>query len=793
MKLCKHHIVLVLFAVIIVLGFALRFYSLSYKSLWLDEVYSIRSSEKYSIVELSQKFYRRLPPLYHIILRLFLILGNNEFVARLPSAVFGLLSILLIYRVGALFFGRREGLISAFLLSVSTMHIRYSQDATMYSLAMFLALSSFYFFYRALKEATITMWIGFIISTLLGIFTHYYLVFVPLIEMPLFVFMLFKDRGSLITGIQKVGKNKILVLVVSLVLIAALAFPFLLAACTSILASLQSGIAFQVPWGIEPTPSFFIILFDHFNTGGFLPRVLENWRDPIVYTFLLILFFGLLASRKEYSKPAALLLLWVFLPTTMVFILSLGFGKPIADSKYMILILPGYLISISRAIGCIADSLSKRFSFLSIALPEKNQIMSLMIIMVFAGVSIFPIQEYYMWEKPNWREVAMFLEANSRSDDIIIVEPEYTMECLLYYYDAGSQKTNVMSTYGSFTEIENIESFPIDIGWIQISNTIDISRLLEGQVYEISAWYKGDIPLRASLLLFDAKWNACTLDQASIKMDPTSEWKKAAFVSESMPSGVAHALLCFVGLAEGYFLVDDCSMFARNQARVNILSNGGFEDGIVAWEFEQRGIKKGYFDISTDARTGQSSGQLRVTKYYYNPSQTEESRQNRIFFVYSTGYTSYFDSEQKIRDRLRNNYMEIKTFQAITIYYYQEGLVLVQAKDMQFVGLDSPPSAPEAEFYHNNDSATFEVSISKNTNYKIAIHAKSFEKSAIELSIDGTSQGTKMFVADDWCYVELGMTYLESGWHEIKLISREGGDLGDTNVVFDAVAICAVS
>ena len=108
---------------------------------------------------------------------------------------------------------------------------------------------------------------------------------------------------------------------------------------------------------------------------------------------------------------------------------------------------------------------------------------------------------------------------------------------------------------------------------------------------------------------------------------------------------------------------------------------------------------------------------------------------------------------------------------------------------MSFIGLDSPPGEPVAKFWHNDDSATFNVNISKAANYTIAIHATSYIKSALELEIDGSSKGIKTFIEHDWRWVELATFYMDSGLHEIKIISREGGELGDTSVTFDQVAI----
>ena len=630
LDLNKRNIALVMFLTIIFLGSVLRFYCLGCKSLWYDEIVSIKRSEEYSITELTQMFRRRLPPLYDIVLRLFLYLGNNEFVGRLPSVIFGLLSITLVYKIGTLFFGRREGLISAFLLSISTMHIQYSQEARMYSLAMFLSLLSLYFFYKALKEGNIILLIGSVVSTLLGIFTHYYVVFIPLIEMPLFVFILFKNRGSLITRIQKVGRKKLFIQVLSFAIIIALVLPALQAASISILEAFETGIAFEVPWGIKPTRSFFLILFDRFNTGGFLSGALEIWREPIFYTFLLILLFGLFSSAREYRKPVTLLIFWVFLPTITVFILSLVLGKPIAHPRYMLFILPGYLVSISRGVSCMADHLSKRLRLFSIAPPKRNYVISLALaIGVFAGSAVLPLQKYYEWEKPNWRATGEYLEANASPGEIILVEPPYTLKCLLYYYDPDSEETYVTSFDDSM--IDNLESI----------------------------------------------------------------YGKA---------GCLHA----------------CN----------------------------------------------------------------------LFLVYSKWHSSRFDPEGENGDwLLHNNFIEAKRFTGISIYYRPESLISVFTGDMEFSGLDSPLGEPVAKFWHNNDSATFKLEIPKNANYTMAIHAKSSTKSAIEIIIDGVSQGTKVFFADDWSLTVLGTFYLAYGSHEVTIVNKEGKDLGDTNIIFDAVTL----
>jgi 4-amino-4-deoxy-L-arabinose transferase-like glycosyltransferase len=64
--------------------------------------------------------YFEKPPLHYWLTALsFKIFGENEFAARFPGALMGLLAILLTYHVGRRLFGRREGLLAALILGTS--------------------------------------------------------------------------------------------------------------------------------------------------------------------------------------------------------------------------------------------------------------------------------------------------------------------------------------------------------------------------------------------------------------------------------------------------------------------------------------------------------------------------------------------------------------------------------------------------------------------------------------------------------------------------------------------------
>ncbi|RKY36518.1 MAG: hypothetical protein DRP78_03400 [Candidatus Omnitrophota bacterium] len=131
-------------ASIIVLGAFLRIYNLGAESLWYDEVGSIDQATR-SLPVLFSKFH--LSPLYFVLLKYWMrLFGASEFVLRLPSVLFGVGALFLIYKIGQMLFNTRVGLLSSLILAISPFHLFYCQEARHYSLFIFLTLLSNFFF-----------------------------------------------------------------------------------------------------------------------------------------------------------------------------------------------------------------------------------------------------------------------------------------------------------------------------------------------------------------------------------------------------------------------------------------------------------------------------------------------------------------------------------------------------------------------------------------------------------------------------------------------------------------------
>ncbi len=159
----------------LVVALAVRLYSITYQSIWLDEAYSV------FVVKFDLAFiwnftvhFDQHPPLYYLLLHQWVgIFGDSLFSVRLLSVAFAVPSVWLIYLLAGRLFNRTTGQVAAFILAVSPFHIWYSQETRMYSMVVFFVLLSAYFLVRGLEQNRPLVWIAFVLFTVLAIYSDY--------------------------------------------------------------------------------------------------------------------------------------------------------------------------------------------------------------------------------------------------------------------------------------------------------------------------------------------------------------------------------------------------------------------------------------------------------------------------------------------------------------------------------------------------------------------------------------------------------------------------------------------
>lgn len=196
---------LILLALVII-GSALRFYALDFHSLWNDELNTWEIAQMQSAPEIVDFMtYNEVhPPGYHFLLHyLIRAFGDSIFVLKFMSAFFGALSIIAIYFLGKLLYTEKEGIYSAVLLTVSKFPIYYSQELRPYSMLLFLAILSLYFYikiyrdFRERKKLSILDLILYLIIAIASCYVHYFgLFFIFLQGVTALAYMIIRKRFS---------------------------------------------------------------------------------------------------------------------------------------------------------------------------------------------------------------------------------------------------------------------------------------------------------------------------------------------------------------------------------------------------------------------------------------------------------------------------------------------------------------------------------------------------------------------------------------------------------------------
>ncbi len=401
---------------ITLLGSAVRLFRLGQQSLWYDEAFAwavasadVRTSIAAILSDGSH------PPLYYLVLRFFLHVGQSETIIRLPSAMFGILAVPLVYKIGRLCFGRKAGLIGALWLGLAPFHVWYSQEARMYSMVVFLSLGSVYFFLRTLRENSRILWLGFIVFTALAYPTNYSAFLVSLVQLAFLVCTLRTNYRALRRW------------TISQVLAFLPLLPWLVALLNREVRSFGFG------WIPRPGPLDPLKTLWNFSLGY------TGALTPLVSLSLLLFAFAFLRGlwsrrgRLEGDSPKALLFpqaglffaLWLILPIAFAYLIS-HLLVPIYIDRFLLVALPPYLILVACGLLSIKNTIARRGLIVALTLA--------------ISLSLGRIYFDPIYAKEDWRGLAGYIRQKSQSNDVIFVR---TLEGTLpfnYYYRGQLEK-----------------------------------------------------------------------------------------------------------------------------------------------------------------------------------------------------------------------------------------------------------------------------------------------------------------------------------------------------------------
>lgn len=382
-----------LFWGILLVGVVLRLWGVGVESFWQDESWSwmlIRGTPGELLETLQHQDAH--PPLYYLILQGWSgFVGTSEAGLRSLSALFGILSLPLMFRFATRFGRAATGLFAMLFLALNPYHVYFSQEARSYSLLVLLCLLSLELLYGAVHSPRRWKWIALTLVTAALPYTHYMGAFFLLAECGA-VLLLARDHPGILNRFALMGAGAF-----------ALFLPWLRVAGSHL--TMIEG-SFWIP---SPTWRKF------FEAMAELATYPIGTAIPVAVA-LTVPFFAAAAAvpiRTRRREHVTLLLL-AAVPIAGELLVSLH--RPVFYTRTFLYVLVPLLTLVS--IGVMQCR----------RLPRT-------VLAAFLGAALVPglVHVHVRTEKENWREAARLIRAGFRDREILLVHPGFHWVNLAYY------------------------------------------------------------------------------------------------------------------------------------------------------------------------------------------------------------------------------------------------------------------------------------------------------------------------------------------------------------------------
>ena len=159
-------------AILTIIAAVLRLLYLGKRSLWYDEGLSVALTHLSWSQMLMASHEAAMSP-YQVVLRLWMMVsGDSETSLRIPSVLFSVATLPLLYTLARRLAGTRVAVAAAILFAVNVYPIRYAQEARCYSLMMLMVVCSWIFFLRCLDAPSRSNYAAYVVTSVVGVYTH---------------------------------------------------------------------------------------------------------------------------------------------------------------------------------------------------------------------------------------------------------------------------------------------------------------------------------------------------------------------------------------------------------------------------------------------------------------------------------------------------------------------------------------------------------------------------------------------------------------------------------------------
>lgn len=415
-----HYIVL---SGIVALGAWLRLRQLGDSSLWVDEIGQVLASRNgpwAAVAGATTHF--GAAPLDYIGTSIVHQFGDSEFVLRLPAAIWGTLSIVLVYWFATLVWRSVPvGLIAAFLLAITPTAIELSQEVRWYSFSMMFALLNGCLFFYALKTKKLVAWVLLGISFLLAVTTALFQVFV-IAALGISLLFLWAWSRRAADTLYRVSGRDILYFAVTLILPASFALYWYTSGAMR--HDTLNVFAFTpVPYAEFSTYP----LFGAYSSFLHPWPIYRELTGPVVLPLLVVIGLGFAVFQRRVTTvaPALLVALTVAGVYTVDYVASYFFAY-----RQLLLVVPFYLCLAALGIWSLAQVIGRQ--------PRGQAVVAVCLLAMLVWLIEPQLRAYYSYAKTNWRDTAALLTmAADHPANRIAIDP--TWQPYVFYYGPDLQ------------------------------------------------------------------------------------------------------------------------------------------------------------------------------------------------------------------------------------------------------------------------------------------------------------------------------------------------------------------
>ncbi len=412
-------------------GLILRLIGLN-QSLWLDEGINIMAAKSFSLFGMVTQYAIAdfHPPGWFVILWVWgKLFGYSEISVRLPSVIFGVLTMYITYLLGKKIVSKNLGLLAALLLCINPLHIYYSQEARMYSLASLAVAINILLLIKIIKGEKVSL--IFLVISNLGILLSDYVAYF-IFPAQLVLILLLRQKETI--------KKWVLGLAGALVLFAVWLPVFL--------SQLNTGASASANL---PTWKFIVGGFD-FKT---IPLTFVKFiigrislADKVIYAALVLpicsLFvFSLWRGVKNLdSLSRKLLVAWLIVPILSATVISLFI--PVYSYFRVLFIVPAFVILLAS--GLLSFKTKARYFFLTV----------IILIEIFCSL-VYLLNPNY--QRDDWKGLVNYYK--NLQPEVLLFESSGTLPPFDYYASGNLNAKGALKDFpakdeSSVSDLDNL-------------------------------------------------------------------------------------------------------------------------------------------------------------------------------------------------------------------------------------------------------------------------------------------------------------------------------------------------